>query len=223
MIAFSLARVISGVKNGLSNKKSTLAGGFQYLEINGTVQHAEVVGLVDHLAIGVHIHLYARPVGVDVTVLLNEDIVEDVVGDAAAIRLHDGGVRQGLMVGHVQTLVLEVEAVTHTAAVETAVGEQPLEILQDWVVVLLVQVLGGGLGIVVAELDGDTVGQETLHIGGQLLCGILLVQHAVDAGGASDLGDHLVGGLLHILLQVAGDVHAGDLILVALSECQHLL
>mgnify|MGYP002918634358 CR=1 FL=1 len=73
------------------------------------------------------------------------------------------------------------------------------------------------------ELDGDTVGQEALHIVHQLRRRIVLVQHAVDACGAGDLSQHLVRAFLHIVLQVAGDVHAGDLVLVPLREGQHFL
>ena len=127
------------------------------------------------------------------------------------------------MIGHMQTLILKVEAVAHTAAVQTAIGEQALQILQDGIVLLLVQVLRRGLRIVIAELDGDIVGQETLHISGQLVHRVLPIQHAVDAGAAGDLTDDLVGGFLHILHQMAGDVHTSDLVLVLLGEGQHLL
>ena len=89
--------------------------------------------------------------------------------------------------------------------------------------VLVIQILRRGLGIVVPELDGDAVRQEPLHILGELLCRVLLIQHAVDAGGTGDLPQHLVGALLHIFHQVAGDVHAGDLVPVAAGKVQHLL
>ena len=127
------------------------------------------------------------------------------------------------MVRHVQSLVLEVEAVAHPAAVQSLVGEQPLQIPQDLVVVLLVQVLRRRLRVVVAELNGDVVGQEALHIGDELVRRVVLVQHAVDAGGAGNLPQDLVGALLYIVYQMAGDVHAGDLPLVPLRKRQHLL
>ena len=127
------------------------------------------------------------------------------------------------MIGHVQVLILEVEAVAHAAAVQPLVGKQALEILQYPVVVLLIQVLRRRLGVVVPELDRDAVGQEALHIVHQLRRRIVLVQHAVDTGGAGDFPQHLVRTLLHIVLQMAGDVHAGDLILVPLRKGQHLL
>ena len=62
------------------------------------------------------------------------------------------------MVGHVKALILEVEAVAHPAAVQPLVGELLLQILKDLVVFLLIEVLRSGLGVVVAELDGDAVG-----------------------------------------------------------------
>ena len=89
--------------------------------------------------------------------------------------------------------------------------------------ILVIQVLRRGFGIVIPELDGDAIGQETLHILGELLRRVFLVQHAVDAGGAGDLPQHLVGTLLHVFYQVAGDVHAGDLVPVASGEVQHFL
>jgi len=154
-------------------------------------------------------------------VLLDEDVVQNVVGHAVVALLHDGGVGQRLVVRHVQALVLKVEAVAHPAAVQPLVGEQPLQILQNAVVVLLVQVLRRGLRVVVAKLDGDAVGQEALHVVHQLCRRIVLIQHAVDPGGTGDPSQHLVGALLHIVLQVAGDIHAGDLVLIPLREGQH--
>ena len=159
----------------------------------------------------------------DVAVLLDEDVVEDVVGDAVFVRLHDGGVGQRLVVGHVEALVLEVEAVAHTAAVQPLVGEQAAQILEDFVVFLLIQVLRRGGGVVVAELDGDAVGQKPLHVVHQFMGRIVAVQHAVDPRGAGDTAQQRVGTLLHVLLQVAGDVHAGDFVPVPLREGNHLL
>ena len=156
-------------------------------------------------------------------VLLDEDVVQNVVGHAVRSLFLDGGVGQRLVVRHVQALVFEVEAVAHPAAVQPLVGEQALQVLQYLVVFLFVQVLRCRLGVVVPELDGDTVGQEAFHIVHQLRRRIVLVQHAVDARGAGDLSQHLVGAFLHIVLQVAGDVHAGDLVLVPLREGQHFL
>ena len=156
-------------------------------------------------------------------VLFDEDVVQNVVGHAVRSLFLDGGVGQRLVVRHVQALVFEVEAVAHPAAVQPLVGEQALQVLQYLVVFLFVQVLRCRLGIIIPELDGDTVGQEALHIVHQLRRRIVLVQHAVDARGAGDLSQHLVGALLHIVLQVAGDVHAGDLVLVPLRKGQHFL
>ncbi len=175
------------------------------------------------MTVGLYIHLDAGPVGVDLAVLLDEDVVENVVGDAVLALFRDGGVGKGLVVGHVQTLIEEVEAVAHTAAVQAHVGKVLLQVPEDGVVFLLVEVFRGGLGVVVAELDGDAVGQETLGIVHQPGCRIVFIQHAVDAGGAGNAGDDLIRRLLHILHQMAGNIHAGDLVLVFLREGQHFL
>ena len=96
------------------------------------------------------------------------------------------------MVGHVQTLIEEVEAVAHTAAVQAHVGKVLLQVPEDGVVFLLVEVFRGSLGVVVAELDGDAVGQEALGIVHQPGRRIVFIQHAVDAGGAGNTGDDLI-------------------------------
>ena len=192
-------------------------------EVDGAVQNPQVVWLVGHVAVLLHVHLHAGPIGVDLAVLLDEDVVQNVIGHAVVPGLHNGGIGQGLVIGHVQALILKVEAVAHPAAVQPPIGKQPLQVPQDGVMVLVIQILRRGLGIVVPELDGDAVRQEPLHILGELLCRVLLIQHAVDAGGTGDLPQHLVGALLHIFHQVAGDVHAGDLVPVAAGKVQHLL
>ena len=192
-------------------------------EVDGAVQNPQVVWLVGHMAVLLHVQLHAGPIGVDLAVLLDEDIVQNVVGDAVVASLHDGGIGKGLVVGHVQALILEVEAVAHPAAVQPLVGELLLQILKDLVVLLFIEVLRSGLGVVVAELDGDAVGQEALHVIRQLLGGVVLIQHAVDAGGGGDAAHYLVRGLLHVLHQMAGDVDAGDLVPVALREGDHLV
>ena len=116
-----------------------------------------------------------------------------------------------------------MEAVAHAAAVQPLIGKQAAQVMQDLVMLLVVQVLRRGLGIVIPELDRDAVGQEPLHIGGQLVRRIALVQYAVDPGGTGNAAQYLVRALLHILLQMAGDIHAGDLILVAPGKVQHFL
>ena len=56
--------------------------------------------LVGHVAVLLHVQLHAGPIGVDLAVLLDEDIIEDIVGDAVGrIGLHDGGIGQGLVIG----------------------------------------------------------------------------------------------------------------------------
>ena len=207
---------------GQSQKTSGSAGRF-FSEVHGALQHQQVIGLKGDAAVFLHVHLHAGPVGVDLAVLLDENVVQNVIGHAVVPGFHNGGIGQGLVIGHVQALILEVEAVAHAAAVQPPIGEQPLQVPQNGVMVLVIQVLRRGLGIVVPELDGDAVGQEPLHILGELLRRVLLVQHAVDAGGTGDLPQHLVGALLHIFHQVAGDVHAGDLVPVAAGKVQHLL
>ena len=138
-----------------------------------------------------------------VAVLLDENVVENVVGHAVLAGLHDGGIGQGLMVGHVQALVLEMEAVAHPAAVESLIGKLLFEVLQNFVVLLLIEVLGRSLGVVVTELDGNVVLPPALDILRELVRGIVLVEHAVDALGRGDR--HLVrsGDRVEHPLQVA--------------------
>ena len=159
----------------------------------------------------------------DLAGLLNEDIIEDIVGHAVVTRLHDGGIGQRLMVGHVQALVVEVVAVAHAAAVEALVGEALFKVCQNLVALLLIEVLGRRLGVVVAELHGDVVLAPALCVVHKLVGGIVHVQHAVHTLGRCDTGDDLVGRLLDILRQVARDVDAGDLVAIALGESDHLL
>ena len=133
------------------------------------------------MAVLLHVEHHACPVGVDVAVLLDEDVVEDVVGDAAhRVRLHDGGVRQRLVVCQLHSLVVEMEAAAHPAAVQSRVPGHLLQILEDFVPLLLIEVLRCGGGVVEPELNGGARElAEPLHIGHQLLGGIVLVQHAV--------------------------------------------
>ena len=160
----------------------------------------------------------------DVAVLLDEDVVEDVVGDAAhRVRLHDGGVRQRLVVCQLHSLVVEMEAAAHPAAVQSRVPGHLLQILEDFVPLLLIEVLRCGGGVVEPELNGGARElAEPLHIGHQLLGGIVLVQHAVHPEGHRQLGKQAVVGFHHIVLHVAGDVDAGDLVSVPLRKCQNV-
>ena len=68
-------------------------------EVDGAVQNPQVVWLVGHVAVLLHVQLHAGPIGVDLAVLLDEDIVQNVVGDAVVASLHDGGIGKGLVVG----------------------------------------------------------------------------------------------------------------------------
>ena len=192
-------------------------------EINGAVKDLEVIRLKDDPAVLLHVERHIRPVGVQVAVLLDENVVENIVGHAVLAGLHDGGIGQGLMVGHVQALVLEMEAVAHPAAIESLIGELLFEVLQNFVVLLLIEVLGRGLGVVVTELDGNIVLPPALDILRELVCGIVLVEHAVDALGRGDSGHDLVGRFLDVALQMARNVDAGDLVRVAAGEVDHLL
>ena len=77
--------------------------------------------------------------------------------------------------------------------------------------------------IVVAELDGDIILHPTLDVIGQLIGGIVLIEHTVDALFRCDPRHDLVRRLLHIALQMARDVDAGDLVTVALGKGNHLI
>ena len=116
-----------------------------------------------------------------------------------------------------------MEAVAHPAAVESLIGELLFEVLQNFVVLLLIEVLGRSLGVVVTELDGNIVLPPALGILRELVRGIVLVEHAVDALGRGDSGHDLVGRFLDVALQMARNVDAGDLVRVAAGEVDHLL
>lgn len=146
----------------------------------------QVVGFKDHLAIGVHVHDGTVPVGVDLAGLLDNDVVQDVVGLTVFIGLLDGGVGQSLVVGQLHALIVKVIAAAHPAAVHTGVVEYFLQIVEDLVGLFLVQVFGGGVGVVEAELDGDAIGLKPLQIGDQILLGIVLVEDAVHPDGDGD-------------------------------------
>ena len=161
----------------------------------------------------------------DVTVLLDEDVIEDVIGDSAdRVLLYNGGIGQGLVVGQLHALVVKVEAAAHPAAVQAGVAGNALEVLKNFVPGLLVEVFRRRGSVVEAELNGgprDLL--EPLQIGNQIFSGIVLIQHAVYPEGHRQLGKQAVIGLHHIFLHVAGDVDAGDLVLVPLREGQDVL
>ena len=189
----------------------------------GALQPLQVVGLKDHLFVGRNIHHHAGPVRVNLAGLLDEDVIENIIGNAVSgIGLHDGGVGQGLVIGQLHALVVEVEAAAHPAAVQTGVFRDLLQIVQD--LVRLVEVFRGGGGVVEAELDagaGELV--EPLNEGDQVLLGIILVENAVDPEGYRQPGQQRVIGLHHIVLHVAGYIDAGDLMLVPLREGQNVI
>ena len=116
------------------------------------LQPFQVIGLKDNLLIGGDVHHHAGPVGMDLAGLLDEDVIENIIGNAVSgIGLHDGGVGQGLVIGQLHALVVEVEAAAHPAAVQTGVFRDLLQIVQD--LVRLVEVFGSGGSVVKAELD----------------------------------------------------------------------
>ena len=126
------------------------------------------------------------------------------------------------MVGHVQTLVVEMVAVAHAAAVKSLVGKALFEIREDLVALFLIEVFGRGLGVVVAELHRDIILAPALGVIGQLIGRIIHVQHAVHALGRCDAGNDLIGRFFNVLRQMTGNVDAGDLVAVALGEGEHL-
>ena len=155
-------------------------------------------------------------------VLLDENIVEDIVGHAVFIRLHDGGVRKRLVIGHVHAFVRKVEAVSHAAAVKSHVLKLRPEILKNFVVFFLVQIFRRRFRVVIAELNGNAVLAPALDISGQLIGGIVLIQYAVDTLFRCDLRHDLVGRLFHIALQMAGNIDTGDFIPVLPRKSEHL-
>ena len=115
------------------------------------LQPFQVIGLKDNLLIGGDVHHHAGPVGMDLAGLLDEDVIENIIGNAVSgIGLHDGGVGQGLVIGQLHALVVEVEAAAHPAAVQTGVFRDLLQIVQD--LVRLVEVFGSGGSVVKALL-----------------------------------------------------------------------
>ena len=89
------------------------------LEINRPVQHAQVIRLKRHMAVLLHVEHHACPVGVDVAVLLDEDVVENVM-DVTPSSPVSTIVEYGSVLWYVRCspFVLEMEAVAHAAAVE---------------------------------------------------------------------------------------------------------
>ena len=128
------------------------------------------------------------------------------------------------MVGQLHALVVKVEAAAHPTAVQAGVPGHLLQIVEDLVPVLVIEVLGSGGSIVEPELDGGTGElQEPLHVGHQVLGRVVLIQHAVHPEGHRQAGQQVVVGLYHILLHMAGDVDAGDLVLVLLGKRQDIV
>ena len=187
-------------------------------------QILQIIGLENHVAVGLHIQLGAVPITVQLAGLLDEDVVQNVIGGAVHF-LHNGAVGQGLVVGDVQILVHKVEAAAHPAAVQTHVIGDLVQVGQDLVMLFVVQVLGGGVGIVKPELHRQTQLADPLQIRNHILCGVVLVQYAVDAHThqLGNLCQQLVGALLHVLHQMAGYVDAGDLLPVFGHKVQHIL
>ena len=122
------------------------------------------------------------------------------------------------MIGQFHAVIIEVITAAHTAAVHTRVVEQILQVVEDLVGLFLIQVFGGGVGVVEAELDRDAIGLEAIQVGLQVFLGIILVQHAVDADGHSNTAEDVVAAFGDVLDHVSGAVDAGDLVLVLLSE-----
>ena len=109
-------------------------------------------------------------------------------------------------------------AAADAAAVQTQILKVLHKIGEDLVALSLVEVFGRGDGVVRAELDGQAVLCEAVGKGDHAVVRIVLEEHAVDAHRHLERAEKLVVALLHIVHHVAGDVDAGDLILVALRE-----
>lgn len=178
----------------------------------------QVIGFKDNVAICVNVHHGAIPVGMDLAGLLDDNIIQDTVGLAVLVLLQNGGVGQGLMIGQFHAVIVEVIAAAHPAAVHTRVVEQILQVVEDLVRFFLVQVFGGGVGVVKAELDRDAVGLEAIQVGLQVFLGIILIQHAVDTDGNSDPAENVIAAFGNVLDHMSGAVDAGDFVLVLLGE-----
>ena len=161
----------------------------------------------------------------DIPILLNKNVIEDVIGHPVRrVRLHDGGIGQGLVVGQLQPVVIEVESAAHPAAVQPGVPGNFFQVLEDFVPLFLIEVLRRGGGVVKPELDGGPGNLfKAVQIGDQVLSGVVLIQHAVHPEGHGEPGKQTVVGLHHVFLHVPGDVDAGDFMLVPLREGQNIL
>ena len=76
---------------GQSQKTSGSAGRF-FSEVHGALQHPQVIGLKGDAAVFLHVHLHAGPVGVDLAVLLDENVVQNVIGHAVVPGFLNGGI-----------------------------------------------------------------------------------------------------------------------------------
>ena len=208
----------------MANKESTTKTvvlfryAIQKLLVDVAFANHQVIGFKDDVAISINIHHGAIPVGMDLAGLLDNDVVQDAIGLAVFVCFLNGGVGQSLMIGQFHAVIIEVITAAHTAAIHTSVVEQILQVVEDLVGLFLIQVFGGGVGVVEAELDRDAIGLEAIQVGLQVFLGIILVQHAVDADGHSNTAEDVVAAFGDVLDHVSGAVDAGDLVLVLLSE-----
>ena len=128
------------------------------------------------------------------------------------------------MIHQFHALIVEVEAATHPAAVKPRVLGHPLEIAEDLVVLLIIQVLLSGGGVVEAKLNGGSGDlPKPLQIGHQLIHRIVFIEHAVHPEGHRKLGQQGVVGLHHIVLKMARNIDAGNFSHVPFNKVQHCL
>ena len=153
------------------------------------LQPFQVIGLKDNLLIGGDVHHHAGPVGMDLAGLLDEDVIENIIGNAVSgIGLHDGGVGQGLVIGQLHALVVEVEAAAHPAAIQPGIIGNFLQIMENFI--RLVEIFRRGCRVIKAELDAGAGNfAEPLNKGNEVFLGIVLVEHAVDAEGHRQTGE----------------------------------
>ncbi len=185
----------------------------------------EVVGLEDGFGVGFDVHFYAGPVGMDVAVLFDEDVVQDVVGDAGCgVGFDDCGVGQRFVVREFHAFVVEMEAAAHPAAVEARVAGDVFEVVEDFVVFFVVEVFRCRGGVVVAELDRRAFNfAESLKVRDQFVNGVVFVQDAVDAKRHGKAGEQVVVGFDDVVLHVSRDVDACDFVLVFFGELEDVV
>ena len=183
----------------------------------------QVIWFKYDVAVSLDVKYRFIPVGTDLTVLFNDNIIQNIVCSTVFISFYDRAVRQRSVVSKFQTLIVKMETVTHTASVQTNILGERLKISQDRVIGLIVQVFRSCYSVVKTELYRNIVFDPSLKIQRKLIRRIVLVKNAVYTHIYRKASEKLIRRFFNVLLKMTGTVDAGDLVLILFCEIDDIL